>query len=768
MGAFLRRAAVVALCVVPLQAHTYLGHQIPDSLETIDGDHTVSGVEIVGGIGGTGMLTMTDADTLIIAGDADFSGITLSDSTAGLIVFALVPDTTQETTRTIEFGNAVLNDLWFVGAGEDLMDVPILRFSGDSLTLKGDFIATDSINRVYIGTQESPMSMNVRGDMRMKALLGRINAYGGTIVVHGDYDVPRIWWSYHGLRSTVLEFAGSDTQTVQLGSIDHAAKEQEYGKIVHSGEGVVRLIGRGVVCDTFVQTAGTLDLNGFSLTADVIRMAGVLDNEVSWSYINQYVLPLDETTDTIIYDTIYNPNAAVVRVLGSAEFSGTVEGVDTTYVTMNPAYPWQIDARGSVVAHYARIGSSTVIPDYARGLAYNSIDEGGNTGWVFREGGSALSRKLADSMVVLSDEPVELQVAAVIVPGDENVSIEWTVDGAAAGTGELLEYSQAAMVADSGKLFRAYLKQGATVLDSAGPMILIVEDRPRLDDDIDGKEGLVGDTLRLSVERIAGVDSLQWYRIDETGGTDAYVAIEGAIGDTLVLDSVTKDMHGITYAVIAFDTNTTAYPSDTSSDDIEVVWPVTITEQPQSVTAFVGDDVFFTVTAQSEWEGTLEYRWRVNGDDVDAAANFTAETDTLVLTSITADMIGNEYEVVISGDGGKRYYSNQVTIEPGVGVVTPARSLPRRFSFAGIAPNPVRGASLIRFALPERDRVSLTVYSVDGREVARLIDRVTEPGFHRLPWNGTNSAGHAVAPGHYLLRIVAGDKVKQQRFVLTR
>ncbi|MBD3316112.1 MAG: hypothetical protein GF344_10015, partial [Chitinivibrionales bacterium] len=116
MMVFLKRAAAIALCVMPLQAQSFLGHSIPDSLAMIDGDYTVSGVEIVGGISGGGTLTMTDADTLIVVGDADLSGFTLSDPTAGVIVFGLMEDPAK-TELKVECGTLELNHLWFIGSG---------------------------------------------------------------------------------------------------------------------------------------------------------------------------------------------------------------------------------------------------------------------------------------------------------------------------------------------------------------------------------------------------------------------------------------------------------------------------------------------------------------------------------------------------------------------------------------------------------------------------------------------------------------------------
>ena len=79
-----------------------------------------------------------------------------------------------------------------------------------------------------------------------------------------------------------------------------------------------------------------------------------------------------------------------------------------------------------------------------------------------------------------------------------------------------------------------------------------------------------------------------------------------------------------------------------------------------------------------------------------------------------------------------------------------------------------------RFELPERSRVTLTIYDVSGREVANLVDREVEAGYHMESWSGRNQNGQPLSAGVYLVRMTArsvtgaGGLRADRRVVLVR
>jgi hypothetical protein len=78
-----------------------------------------------------------------------------------------------------------------------------------------------------------------------------------------------------------------------------------------------------------------------------------------------------------------------------------------------------------------------------------------------------------------------------------------------------------------------------------------------------------------------------------------------------------------------------------------------------------------------------------------------------------------------------------------------------RPGITGTAPNPFGPAVKITFFLPSAGPASLRVYSVDGRLVRTLDERVMERGIHAAAWNGESSSGRQAAPGLYFVRLEA-------------
>jgi hypothetical protein len=78
-----------------------------------------------------------------------------------------------------------------------------------------------------------------------------------------------------------------------------------------------------------------------------------------------------------------------------------------------------------------------------------------------------------------------------------------------------------------------------------------------------------------------------------------------------------------------------------------------------------------------------------------------------------------------------------------------------RPGITGAAPNPFGPAIKVTFFLPSEGPVSLRVYSVDGRLVRTLDERMMERGIHAATWDGKSSSGREAAPGLYFVRLEA-------------
>ncbi|GAH58771.1 unnamed protein product, partial [marine sediment metagenome] len=83
-------------------------------------------------------------------------------------------------------------------------------------------------------------------------------------------------------------------------------------------------------------------------------------------------------------------------------------------------------------------------------------------------------------------------------------------------------------------------------------------------------------------------------------------------------------------------------------------------------------------------------------------------------------------------------------------------------------PNLFNPSITLPFDLPEGTLLSLVVYDLMGREVARLVDRDLTAGYHQAIWNGRDKAGREVPTGIYIARMVTPEYSKAIRMALLK
>ncbi len=91
-----------------------------------------------------------------------------------------------------------------------------------------------------------------------------------------------------------------------------------------------------------------------------------------------------------------------------------------------------------------------------------------------------------------------------------------------------------------------------------------------------------------------------------------------------------------------------------------------------------------------------------------------------------------------------------------------------RLGIRAIAPNPARGRARIDFETPARGAATLEILDVTGRRVLRRDLGVVERGPGAAAWDGRDDAGHAAAPGLYLVRLTVGDARATGRVLMLR
>jgi hypothetical protein len=96
------------------------------------------------------------------------------------------------------------------------------------------------------------------------------------------------------------------------------------------------------------------------------------------------------------------------------------------------------------------------------------------------------------------------------------------------------------------------------------------------------------------------------------------------------------------------------------------------------------------------------------------------------------------------------------------------QATPRAFALNGNYPNPFNPMTKISFSLPETQHVRLTVYGLDGRKVATLLDETRGAGLHEIVWTGRDDAGQSVASGTYFYRVDAGPYSDVRKMTLMK
>jgi hypothetical protein len=98
----------------------------------------------------------------------------------------------------------------------------------------------------------------------------------------------------------------------------------------------------------------------------------------------------------------------------------------------------------------------------------------------------------------------------------------------------------------------------------------------------------------------------------------------------------------------------------------------------------------------------------------------------------------------------------------------PGATVPTAFFLQQNAPNPFNPSTDIKFDLPVPAAAQLTVYSLNGKRIATLVDELLPVGQHMTVWYGRDDSGRSVASGIYFYRLTAGGYTETRRMVLLK
>jgi hypothetical protein len=113
-------------------------------------------------------------------------------------------------------------------------------------------------------------------------------------------------------------------------------------------------------------------------------------------------------------------------------------------------------------------------------------------------------------------------------------------------------------------------------------------------------------------------------------------------------------------------------------------------------------------------------------------------------------------DIVIGGGVWRRPLSEIVS-------VSQAPEFPKAFRLDQNYPNPFNPSTTIRYSLPHKSQVLLTVYNTLGQQVAILVQAQQEAGSYEVKFDGS-----ALASGMYFYRIQAGSYVNTKKLLLLK
>ncbi len=130
------------------------------------------------------------------------------------------------------------------------------------------------------------------------------------------------------------------------------------------------------------------------------------------------------------------------------------------------------------------------------------------------------------------------------------------------------------------------------------------------------------------------------------------------------------------------------------------------------------------------------------------------------LFGVILDLVLDDSCLYVSGAEGvwRRPLSEMISI---MGV--PPGEIPHAFILHQNYPNPFNPSTTIRYGLPARSHVALTVFNTLGQQVTTLVSGDQDPGYHEIKFDGAN-----LPSGVYFYRMQAGAYTETRKVLLVR
>ncbi len=114
------------------------------------------------------------------------------------------------------------------------------------------------------------------------------------------------------------------------------------------------------------------------------------------------------------------------------------------------------------------------------------------------------------------------------------------------------------------------------------------------------------------------------------------------------------------------------------------------------------------------------------------------------------------------------FVTGTITYGDPTGIDDLAEAIPTIFSLKQNYPNPFNPVTMIEFALPEGQTVTIEIYNILGQRIRTLLRDFSEAGIHTVAWNGTNDSKADVPSGIYFYRLTTDNFAQTSKMALIR
>jgi len=181
-------------------------------------------------------------------------------------------------------------------------------------------------------------------------------------------------------------------------------------------------------------------------------------------------------------------------------------------------------------------------------------------------------------------------------------------------------------------------------------------------------------------------------------------------------------------------------------------------EVPQSLTVSLSGTIYsnattYTVTADAGSFIALS----TNGEILGTAIGTGSPVNIPISGTLTPPDV---MHVTITKQNYYRYDANVQIVSP-TGITN--NEIPVKYDLTQNYPNPFNPATMIEFAIPNDNFVSLKVYDALGKEVANLVNQEMAAGYYTVNFDGSN-----LGSGVYFYRIESAEFVQTKKMLLIK